>query len=461
MVRRPPDRARGRRVPVGPRWLEGILDDPGVMSELGLGPEEKARLVRSVGRAYARTLCLRCKGKGLCGRPDCPFLEALRFFCSSMPDLEGTELEGTSPPAVFVGRIGYPFVSVGPLVPPVKGDTALMDRPEDWAGLPLAEIIKMRSSLVRGKFTVDVRKPWKAGRLLDLTLELALSEGSTESEAVFRKKPRKVLVLDEGVQPFGPTAPLRSLDVDVGRWDRKLERAYSDTDLRASEAVLWLYEEGVPVSRIQRAFSMGAFGLGRLRCLVPTRWSITAVDSMISRALSGRIRDYPVLNEYWVYHASLLDNHYVVILAPDSWAFELLEAWAPGALWNPSAETCVVSDWEGWRGRTTYARPGGSYYAARLAVCEALDRMRKQARVIVLREVRPGYKFPVGVWQVREAVRTALRSEPFRTDSLEEALEHASRWLVIPARVWLRASKLLKDALCQRKLTDFRSGPGP
>ncbi|RLI07738.1 hypothetical protein DRO32_03390, partial [Candidatus Bathyarchaeota archaeon] len=407
MVRRPGDRLRGRRVPVSTSWLRGLLEEPELISDMGLPPGG----LRNIRMAYARSLCLRCKGKGLCGRPDCPFLEALRLFCSSMPDV-GLDLEGNSPPAVFVGRMGYPYVSVGPLVPPLKADTAFFDRPEDWHGLLLAEIIRMRTSLVRGKFVVNVRKPWKAGKLMERTLELALSKGPVGSELYFRRRPKKVLILDEGVQPFGPTGPIRSLEVDAGRWDRRLEKVYSDTDLRASEAVLWLYDRGVPVSEIQRAFSVGAMGLGHLRRLVPTRWSITAVDSIISRGLVERIRDRPPLDRYLVFKGSLLDNHYVIILLPGTWSFELLEAWAPGALWNPSARTCVISDWEGWRGRTTYARPGGSYYAARLAVCEALDRMGRQASAIVMREVGPGYKFPVGVWQVREAVRTALRSRP-------------------------------------------------
>ena len=258
-------------MPVDPRWLEGLIEDPRIASELS--PEARRRLLSGTSIAYARALCLRCKGKGLCGRPDCPFLEAVRLFGNYMPDLDGTELEGNSPPAVFVGRLGYPYVSVGPLIPPLSADTAYMDRPEDWYGLPLAEIVRMRSSLVRGRFLVDVRKPWKAGKLMDRTLELALSSRPVDSEAYFARRPRKVVVFDEGVQPFGPTAPLKALSVDVGRWDHRLERAYSDTDLRAAEAVLWLYKRGVPVSKIQRAFSVGAFGLGRFRRLVPTRWS--------------------------------------------------------------------------------------------------------------------------------------------------------------------------------------------
>ena len=39
-------------------------------------------------------------------------------------------LSGTSPPSVFVGSYNYPKVGVGPMVPPIHGDTSLLDIPE-------------------------------------------------------------------------------------------------------------------------------------------------------------------------------------------------------------------------------------------------------------------------------------------------------------------------------------------
>ena len=52
---------------------------------------------------------------------------------------------GSSPPGVFVGRIGYPHVYAGPLVPPILGDTSLFDMPEKWVGKPIDEIINFRT----------------------------------------------------------------------------------------------------------------------------------------------------------------------------------------------------------------------------------------------------------------------------------------------------------------------------
>ena len=36
-------------------------------------------------------------------------------------------ISGSSPPSVFVGSYGYPKVWVGPMVPPIHGDTTVLD----------------------------------------------------------------------------------------------------------------------------------------------------------------------------------------------------------------------------------------------------------------------------------------------------------------------------------------------
>ena len=41
-------------------------------------------------------------------------------------------IDGSSPPSVFVGSYGYPKVGVGPMLPPILGDTTVLDKPEEW-----------------------------------------------------------------------------------------------------------------------------------------------------------------------------------------------------------------------------------------------------------------------------------------------------------------------------------------
>jgi hypothetical protein len=335
-------------------------------------------------------------------------------------------------------------------------DTSFYDLPEMWFGRAIDEIVGFRSMLVRGKYRVHVREFMEAGKIMDMTRELALAVTPTDVELALTHKPRGVMVLDDEVQPFGPSAPIKDLRVGNAKWDHQVEKAYLDNDLKAADAVLELFDRGVMVTKIQRAFSVGSFGVKANRRLVPTRWSITAVDSILSKDLMEKVKTFPEINEYRIYESTYLENQFEVLMLPDSWSYEAIEAWYPGTVWNPKGRWAVMfGDWEGYDGRTTYADIGGCYYAARLAVCELLMKERRQAKVIVLREARPGYIMPVGVWQVRENVRNAMRQAPLKYNTLEEALKRIQSQFHIQINQWTNKSQLIKNALYQKKITQY------
>jgi len=432
-------------------WLLDILKD----SNLGSDIKYDENLL--VAKASNSVLCVACKGsRFLCGKTRCPIIVKANYFLKSVPLMQSEDIAGASPPSVFVGRIGYPYVYAGPLVPPIREDTSIYDLPEFWFGKTIDDIVGFRSMLIRGKHRVHVRKFEEAGKIIEKTRELALAVKPVDVELMLKKKPRGFILLDDEVQPFGPSAPIRDLLVSNATWDHQIEKAYSDTDLKAAEAVQELYSKGVLVTKIQRAFSVGAFGLKPNRRLVPTRWSITAVDSIISKELTEKVKMFPEIGEYRVYESHYLDNIFEVLMIPSAWSYEIIEAWYPGTVWNPHGRSVFVySAWEGYDGRTTYAEIGGCYYAARLAVCEQLAKERRQATVIALREAHPGYIMPVGVWQVRENVRNAMRQKPYAFRTLDEALKWIASRFKIPLQQWIMRSELLKNALFQKKITDF------
>jgi hypothetical protein len=428
-----------------------------VLKESDFAPEINYDERQIVAKASKSGLCVACKGsKFLCGKTRCPIIVRANYFLKSIPLMQSEDVAGASPPSVFVGRIGYPYVYAGPLVPPVQEDTSIYDLPEFWFGKTIDEIVGFRSMLIRGKHRVHVQKFEKAGKVIEKTRELALAVNPVDVELLLKKKPRGFIIMDDEVQPFGPSALIRDLRVGNAHWDHQIEKAYSDTDLKAADAVLELYSKGVLVTKIQRAFSVGAFGLEKNRRLVPTRWSITATDSIISKELMEKVKTFSEISEYRVYESRYLDNIFEVLMIPGSWSYEAIEAWYPGTVWNPHGRNVVMySDWEDYDGRTAYAEIGGCYYAARLAVCEQLVRERRQATVIVLREAHPGYIMPVGVWQVRENVRNAMRQRPFTFSNLDTALKWIASRFQIPLRQWIMRSELLKNMLFQKKITDF------
>ena len=406
------------------------------------------------------SLCVRCRASQLlCGKERCPILVKVYSRGKTMQLLEGAgkEIHGSTPPGVFVGRYGYPKVNVGPLIPPVLGDTMEMDLPEAWGGKTIDEICDMRFSLVRGKHLTSIHNPEEnPDKLVQATRELALARESTDSEAVFKKKPFGAIALSDSVQPFGPSAQIEKLSVSSIKTDQKIEKAYSDRDLLSKDAVLYLYDKELPMTRIQKAFSVGLFGIAKNRKLVPTRWSITAVDDTVGKNLLEETRGFPLLNEFRVYEFERLGDRWEILMMPREWSYELIEAWMPNTLWNQQGSTTeMISSWEHFEGRTKYAEIGGCYYAARLAVNEALHRERRQATVVIMRETHPGQIMPLGVWLVRESVREALKQKPLLFNSLNEALSRAASKLDIPVKNWLRTSEVLKKALFQKRLSDY------
>ncbi|MGD6853308.1 MAG: Nre family DNA repair protein [Candidatus Bathyarchaeia archaeon] len=428
-------------------WLEDII------KKVNHNALEQQQVVTRANNS----LCVLCKGaRFLCGKTRCPIMVKVNYFLKSVPLMSTQDIDGVSPPSVFIGRIGYPHVYIGPLVPPVHEDTAIYDLPEQWFGKPMDEIVGFRSLLIRGKHMVNVTKINEAGKILDQTRELGLADNSVDTELNLTKKPRGSITLSDDVQPFGPSAPIRDLHVGNARYNDKIEKAYYDTDLRATNAVVELYSKGVMVTKIQKAFSVGAFGVEKRRRLVPTRWSITAVDDIVSKSLVAKVKTFPEINEYRVYESVYLDNVFEILLIPAQWSYESMEAWYPGTVWNPNGSSVAIySDWEGNSGRTTYASIGGCYYSARLAVCEQLLKERRQATAIVLREARPGYIMPIGVWQVRENVRNAMRQKPYRFNSLAQSLQFIGGKFEIPMHRWILQSELLKRALFQKRISDF------
>ena len=429
------------------------------LSQLQAKESEFSAMSSDVAGGSMAALCSVCKGSRLlCGKDRCPVVT--RYHAHLKAQVKFSEnMAGSSPPSVFVGRAGYPKVYVGPMVPPVMGDTEIMDMPELWVGKSIDDILGYRMNLVRGMTAVDVHNVENGGRIIDETRELAMGYGTADMEAVFYRRPSGRLTFDDNTQPFGPSAPLKSFDINSLKIDQRIDKAYSDTDLRAAEAVIGLYRDGAMLSRLQRAFSVGAFGIGSNRKFVPTRWSITAIDDLLGKNLLQRTRDAPMITDFEVYETESLDNRWAILMMPCTWRYELIEAWYPRSVWNPYGQGIeIISDWEFYKPRKNYAKIGGCYYSARLAVNENLTARNRQAGVVIFREAHAGYIMPVGVWNVRENVRDAVKKVPKKFATLSEALAYIQTKMDIPMTRWIRTSGILKDMLYQRRIEDFLGG---
>jgi DNA repair protein NreA len=359
----------------------------------------------------------------------------------------GKEITGSSPPSVFIGSWNYPNVYAGPMITAAHGDTAIMDMPESWIpeNKSQEEIIGYRLNLVRGKQRVHA-----AGldtRFIGKLQDISLSETSIESDVAFSSAPAGTSFSEE-YTPFGPSADLERFEIETGRWDRKLEKVFYDTDMKAAEAVTDLHKNGVLFSSIQKAFSVGTMGHSRSRHLVPTRWAITACDTTIGDHLLSDVKKCPVIDTWRVHEFSSLHNNYAVILMPTDWQYE----WSEAFLHVLGNEELVFSDHEGRKKKTGYSPLGGCYYSCKMAVLEALAREQKQAGAIILREALHGY-VPMGVFNVRENVRNAMNQLPSEFENIQAALSHISQKFTLPVTRFVEEGELLRNTIRMRQCT--------
>ena len=408
----------------------------------------------TLGPDYAsgkrESLCARCRGfMGLCGKRTCPILVKARTYLG-LEQLSGNDIAGSAPPGVFIGSYGYPKVLAGPLIPPVSGDTMHMDS-EEWIGNSFDEILQNRFQLVRSKSVIPVSSAVDPAGVLEKIQTLVLSEKPVDTEASFEKKPDMRVSFALREAPSGPSADLKTLSViDNPAVPRKVDRVVSDTDYRAAPGVSEMFEGGISQRQITRLFSVGLLGVKNDRRLVPTAWSITAVDDIIGKSLADRVRLNPTIDEYRIYRAEALANNVVILLTPTPWMFENLE------LWHASAPNWHVdADFELYEGRKDYAsNTAGAYYAARAPVLEYLDHSARQAGAIAFLEVKNDW-IPLGVWRFRELAKEAMRTVPVTFDTLEKAIAALPGYLYSPVKPWLSASNLYRYMRDQRRLTDY------
>ncbi|WP_257640107.1 hypothetical protein [Archaeoglobus fulgidus] len=272
--------------------------------------------------------CAECKGKLLCGRSKCPLLEKYRFLKEIKID---SRILDPSPPSIFVGRVGYPKVYAGPLVS-INADPVYADSP--WLWKSIEEVIRLRTSMLRvsRRFRVeDVREEKKE---LTEMQEMTAAIKPVDVEAEIRKISRKA-EFDDVMQPMGYSAIAESIKLaENPKIPDKVEKVYYD-DMKAYEALSYLYNHGFSTYYLQKIFSAGILGERKSRKLVPTRWSITAVHSIVGEAIKREIAAYKPIDKTLLFNYEHFGNHFEVILSPENYFFQLVEIWQRKSFWSP------------------------------------------------------------------------------------------------------------------------------
>jgi hypothetical protein len=393
-------------------------------------------------------LCLQCKGgKALCGHSICPLLSKIEFIPKISEQMNKTEFFGPST-SIFVGYYGYPQVNIGPVG--ALGFAEKIDQPQNWFGMDYNTIIEMRSMALRSKTKQHVKSK---SRFVQENQLLAMANNSPDVEMNFKKKPTYRFSFSDVTQPMGPSAELDKMKlIDNVHISRKVDYIVHD-DLKAAEQCYSMYQVGVDIHKVMNILSSGALGVDENQKMVPTKWSITAFDDLVTKKLLENVRTSFEIKEIQTFESEYLGNHFIILLIPGKWEFENFEAWSPGSTWALDAkETQMVGEYEPFEGRTTYAKgQSGGYYASRFSIVEYLHNIKRQARVVAFREISEKYVVPLGVWLVRSCVKHAFDDSPTKFSSLKEALTFISSKLKLPIHNYLKDSKIL----CQTRLLDF------
>jgi hypothetical protein len=412
----------------------------------------QTRLFKVTGKEKKKNLCAICQGhRKLCGKSICPILAKAETLMKIEQNLNKETIFGSSPPAVFIGSWNYPKILAGPLVPPSSIlDTAIMDLPELWLKKTFSQILNYRFSLVRGKHYMDIKTARKPNSILSTFQEIVMASKPTDTEMWFKKKPKLSISFSPREPPSGPSAYIkRAFLTENPKVPKSVDYVVSDTDLKAGPGILRLYKSNINQRQITRMFSIGLLGRKKQRRLVPTEWSITAIDDILGRAIHKEILTYPWINNFTLFGHKALANNIQILLFPSSWMYEAQEAWLLSPNSNPEV------NFELLQGRKTYASNlAGAYYAARLPVLEYLKRIRRQAGALVLMEVYPQW-IPLGVWRFREICREALKGDSAMFNTLEDALTVLGERVRLPLKKWLQRSKIFQLFKTQARLTNF------
>lgn len=379
-----------------------------------------------------------------CGQQGCPYF-------GGSPRTFKQDFSGQAP-SIFVGSWGYPHTRVGILASEhASKDT---DNPIAWSTseTPIPKIVEQRGSLINSHFTTHVKS--FSERLAEKAQLVAQAKKTPDADINLTKQPQYSISYPAGSRPHGPSVGLKQARLTENvKIARHVEKAVADTDLKASDAITQLYRKS-DVYQLPKLLSAGVLGQGSNRKIVPTKWSITAVDDTLGKELLKKVRDQPVINEHTAYFGGHYGNYYCILLYPKPFFYELFELYTG----KRKMETRSWTDHEEFSGRTSYAKDtAGGYYAARLVLLEKLKALGRQASCLVIRFTTDEYTNPLGVWVVREAVRKAMDAQPVRFGSRELLEAYAAarcRQYGVDWESLVKKSKL-HASLKQKSLWDY------
>jgi len=366
-----------------------------------------------------------------------------------------------SAPAPFIGRYGYPHVNIGLLSPQFLGEMQQYASPRLWSqsNYKIGQIASLRYGLVNSRTKHRVKDI--KGRFLDIIQEVGMAKKAAEVEVGLKKPPQLNVKPEREITPWGPASELRKARITSNtKVHQQVDKVVSDTDLKAAPGIIKLYKRGFEEQSLTKLISTANLGLKRNRKLVPTRWSITAVDDTVGKNSIKEVKQLPI-GDYQLHFGGGWGNYYLIFFFPEVFNYELFETYLEKKV-NPWSQKGFFysTDYENYSGRKKYAEEtAGGYYAARLGILEKMLSNKRQNSCLVLRFISNEYNVPLGVWVCREAARKSLNEKPITFSTQELMFKYAASLIKnkfgFDINLLLNKSKLLKEKQQQKRLVEF------
>jgi len=403
----------------------------------------------------------------------------------------------------YVGKLNNVFVSSS-TYPSVNLSLLLKDDPEQKSFqlpslyrrslLKIPNIIYERKKLVNSYFKSGIHE--RSNKIDDVHL-MTMASKPIDVEVDFKKQlSSSNLIYDkQNIDiPIPKYNPLNSFKLtSTTPLIKPVEKIYYDKDITTIDAYSNLYNK-VNIYRLIDMFSVGLFGRKLNKKLVPTKWSITANDDIASNNFIEELRDYRHIKSYELYYSNYLGNHYVTLLFPREWSYELFEFGVDGVITSPIeidnklelvskfqgikssydktkqlSSTKIDSkyyldnyttDYESYYGRKNYAvNCVGGYYSVRYSVAKFLYDRKKQASALTLRFVDKTYNTPMGVWVCREASNFSMAKSLGFFNNFDQAfkklIEFSNQLGIVNLNKILKKSLLLNFHKFQKRIIDY------
>ena len=355
-----------------------------------------------------------------------------------------TKKQVFSKPFNLVYENNYPDLLVGPGFFS-ESNIATTSDPKEWVKKNPKDIEKERAKQVFSFKSFKKTDAIKFDKSLFEIQLLSQTENTSEIEIDIDNKAKLIKENYSGVNNFSYEFSDIKI-VDNLKIPTIVDKTVNDGDLKAKEGILQLHHKLEDVYKVEQILSLGLLGITKNRVLVPTRWAITSTDDIISKDLiENKLLDYPTIDKYEVFTFSFYQNTFFMLFVPRIWGFEQIEI---------QGET-VCEDFEINGAKKTYASSvTGGYYASRIEIAKYLNNRKRQASVIIFRDISPEYRSK-GVWVIREAVKVALTKKPICFETLEDAKNYINQNIASGINKWIDHSNLYKEIKYQKRLFDF------